>query len=119
MSKIEELENRLMELQKEFEEFKKEKENKGWIPEEEYKYYFYDKDTEIINTDEWVNDDIDNTRLKNKVIFKTLKEVKEYAEYIRAKKEYSYEFSEEEWENNDIKKYTIDYEYSCREFEIE
>lgn len=121
MSKIEELENKLMELQKEFEVFKnkEEKENKGWIPKFKNDYYYYDRDTEEIENTIWANYDSDNTRLKNKVIFKTFEEAKEYAEYIRAKKEYSHEFSKEEWENDDIRKYIIGYDYDREELYID
>lgn len=121
MSKIEELENKLIELQKEFEVFKnkEEKENKGRIPKYETDYYYYDRDTESVEDSIWIYDDADQTRLKNKVIFKTFEEAREYAEYIRAKKEYSYEFSKEEWENDDIRKYIISYGYDCEELDID
>lgn len=118
MSKIEELENKLMELQKEFEEFKN-KENKRWFPEKNRDYYYYDKDAEKVEGDVWQNRSIDNTRLKNKVIFKTFEEAEEYANYQKAKKEYSYEFSNEEWENSDISKYYIDYDYDCEDIDID
>ena len=64
------------------------------------------------------NDFADKTIIKYNKIFKTGEEAKEYADYLKAKKEYSYEFSKEEWENTNICKYYIYYDFDDKAFYI-
>ena len=116
------IDKKIEELRKEFNEkieelkreYKKEKSGK-WIPEEGEIYYFID---EGLNVD-WNcfdNDDIDEAIFKNNKIFETEEEAQEYANYLKARKEYSYEFSKEEWENDSICKYYIYYDFYNNNF---
>ena len=125
------IEQKLNKIEQELAEVKQEmkKEKEEWIPKNKETYWFYDKDREEPKTTYWSNTKTDNTRLKNKVIFKTEEEAQRYADYQKAKEEYSYEFSKEEWLNTIIKKYYIYYNYTskillisensiCRQMEI-
>lgn len=71
------------------EEYKKEKDGK-WIPREEEKYFFVTIDKEVDYYD-YRNDIVDEKILKYNKIFKTKEEAQEYADYLKAIKEYSYE----------------------------
>lgn len=53
------------------------------------------------------NEEFDKKVIKYNKIFKTYEEAQEYADYLKARKEYSYEFSKEEWVDLDIYKYHI------------
>lgn len=86
-------------------------ENEKWIPKHNEEYWYYDKDMEEIKFEPWFNSDGDNKRLKNKVIFKTEAEAERYKWYQAGKEAYSYEFSKEEWEDEDISKSYIYYDY--------
>ena len=94
------------------EKYKKEKSEK-WIPKDGEIYYYLAMDFSVsscVNLFDW----IDRTRFKFSKIFKTKEEAQEYATYLKARKEYSYEFSREEWESDGIDKYSIycDYDYN-------
>lgn len=113
------IDKKIEELRKEFnekidklkEEYKKEKDGK-WIPEEGEEYYYLSTDFSVSSC---VNllDSIDRTRFKFSKVFKTEEEAQEYADYLEARKEYSYEFSKEEWEDSGIQKYFIYYNHTC------
>lgn len=108
-NKINEIENNFKsEIDKLKQELNKDKE---WKPKYDEEYYFYNKDYESVDYTLWSNEEIDNIRLKNKVIFKTEAEAQRYADYQKAKEEYSYDFSKEEWEDDDIPKSYIYYDY--------
>ena len=107
------IDKKIEDLRKEFnekidkleEEYKGEKSSK-WIPEEGEVYYFIDEGLDV----DWNcfdNDDIDEAIFKNNKIFETEEEAQEYANYLIARKEYSYEFSKEEWEDFSILKHVI------------
>lgn len=119
-----EIENRISELENNFkseiDKLKQElnKDEEDWIPKRGDDYWYYDKDLERICEVPWCDDKHDNIRLKNKVIFKTEAEAQRYADYIKAKEEYSYEFSNEEWEDEDIPKDYIYYDYEDKKIEI-
>ena len=68
-----------------------------------------------VDCDIWDNDRIDNSIIKYNRIFKTKEEAQEYADYLKARKEYSYEFSKEEWKSEEIEKYIIYYSYLSKE----
>ena len=112
------IDKKIEELRKEFnekiDELKREykEKNEKWIPEVGDRYYFIDEE---LNVDwQWFdNDDTDEAIFKNNKIFKTEEEAQEYADYLKARKEYSYEFSKEEWENDRIDKYFIYYNHTC------
>lgn len=107
------IDKKIEDLRKEFnekidklkEEYKKEKDGK-WIPEEGEEYYYLSIDFSVSSC---VNllDSIDRTRFKFSKVFKTKEEAREYADYLNARKEYSYEFSKEEWKDDSIYKYYI------------
>ena len=115
---------KIEELRKEFnekiDELKREykEKNEKWIPEAGDRYYFID---EGLNVDwQWFdNDDTDEAIFKNNKIFKTEEEAQEYADYLKARKEYSYEFSKEEWEDTNIYKHYIYYDFEDKVFYID
>lgn len=100
------------------EKYKKEKSEK-WIPKENETYYYVLMDCLKVDADKWDNDKIDNTIIKYNKIFKTEEEAQEYADYLEARKEYSYEFSKEEWENTNIYKHYIYYDFDDKFFYID
>lgn len=95
--------------QKKISELKKDKKEQ-WIPEYGEKYWYYDKDNEVVLCDNWADTNTDKMRLENKVIFETEEAAERYAEYQKAKKEYTYDFSVEEWKDIDMNKYIICYQ---------
>ena len=109
--KIEELrkefENKIKELQ---EEYELEKSGK-WIPQYREKYYYLSSCLEIFSDINFENTLTLKERMKHSKVFKTKEEAQEYADYLKARKEYSYEFSREEWEDDGIDKYSIYYDY--------
>lgn len=106
MDKIKELENKIKNIQEELEELKN-KEKCEWILEVGDEYYYYDKDIETVERNIWYDDSTDHIRKANKVIFKTEEEAEEYADYISAKRRYTYNFTREEWKKENILKYYI------------
>lgn len=106
LNEIEKMENKLAKFKQELNKTKEE-----WIPKGNDGYWFYDKDEEEIDTEYWEDTYIDKTRLKNKVIFKTEAEAQRYTNYQKAKEEYSYKFSKEEWEDVETIKYFLYYSY--------
>lgn len=103
---------------KDIAEIKKENQEQ-WKPTNGELYYYYNKDTEFWYSKIWHGDRIDNLRLENKLIFKTIKEVERYANYQKAKRDYTYEFTQEEWENEHIGKYYIYYKAMSRKINID
>ena len=112
------IDKKIEDLRKEFnekvDELKREykEKNEKWIPEVGDRYYFIDEE---LNVDwQWFdNDDTDEVIFKYNKVFKTEEEAQEYADYLKARKEYSYEFSKEEWEDSGIQKYFIYYNHTC------
>ena len=110
------IDKKIEELRKEFnekvDELKREykEKNEKWIPEEGGRYYFVGIDLTVCCSINLL-DSIDNLRFEFIKIFKTKEEAQEYADYLKARKEYSYEFSREEWESDGIDKYSIYYDY--------
>ena len=120
MSNLEELKQKYDELGKEIE--KMEKGSTGrWKPEEAKGYWFLDSFGGAIGTN-WINNFRayrDNWRYINNNVFKTKEEAQKYRNYILARAEHIYEFANEEWENEGIKKYCIYYDYEDKELIIE
>ena len=115
--KIEDLRKEFNEKIKELKREYKEK-NEKWIPESGERYYFVNIDLTVgysIN----LLDSIDNLRFEFIKIFKTKEEAQEYADYLKARKKYSYEFSKEEWENTNIYKHYIYYDFDDKVFYID
>ena len=110
------IDKKIEELRKEFnekiEDLKREYEGKNekWIPKEGETYYFLDEEL-YVDWKYFDNDDTDEAILKYNKVFKTEEEAQEYVTYLKARKEYSYEFSREEWESDRIDKYSIYYDY--------
>ena len=112
----EEFENKIKELQ---EEYELEKSGK-WIPDYGEKYYYLSSYFEVLEDTNFENI-FSKGRIKYNKIFETRAEAQEYADYLKARKEYSYEFSKEKWENtntNAIYKHYIYYDFNDKTFYI-
>ena len=105
MRDIKEIEEEIKKLELEVEELKKKKEGK-WKPRYGEKYFFINirGAVDCYNND---NNTIDDYVINNTKIFKTSVDAAEYRKYITAKKEYSTDFTKEEWENRNITKYYL------------
>ena len=112
MTKIEELEQKINECQKELAELKEsKKENVGkWKPVEKEQYWYRNTDGKIY-TDFWSNHIYDEFRYKHTPIFKTEEQCERYWRFMDTVKEKSYEFTELDWRDDDIKKWVIQYDY--------
>ena len=110
MRDIKEIEEEIKKLKLELEEAK-EHNKANWKPKKGEKFYFINNygDTDSITCygDILLKDMINNNKL-----FKTREEAEEYRKYITAKKEYSTEFTTKEWENEDIEKHYIYFNYT-------
>lgn len=107
---IQEIEQKLNECQKALAELKESKKEGKWQPNYGARYWFR-CDNGDIDVDDWFDDAEDFWRYNNIPIFKTENECKRYWHFMDTVKEKSYEFSKEEWEDEDIKKYEIYYNY--------
>ena len=101
-----EFNEKIDELKKEYEKEK----NGKWIPQLREDFYYLNSGLYVLCTS-FQNIEADRKILKYSKIFKTEEEAQEYANYLIARKEYSYEFSKEEWEDDGIDKYSIYYDY--------
>lgn len=110
MTKIEELEQKLNECQKELAELKESKKEGKWKPEYKNKYWIRDDGGEI-GFDVWDNHEIDIWRYNNLPIFPTKEECERYWHFMDTVKEKSYEFSELDWRDDDIAKWVVEYDY--------
>lgn len=110
---IEVIEDKIKELQKEVEKLKA----KEWIPEIDEGYYFVGYTLEPV----WHMRDsrYDDQIIKYNKVFKTIEEAQDYANYLKARKEYSYEFSAKEWDDDSISKYYIRYFYNTKNMQID
>lgn len=117
MTKIEELEQKVNECQKELAELKESKKEGKWKPALN-KLYWYRGDEGINLFDTWENDEIDEWRRKNLKIFETEEQCEKYWKFMDAVKEKSYSFSEEEWEDDEVDKLVIYYDYTRKEFGV-
>lgn len=136
MTKIEELEQKLREAssgfefvineirkelvcyktQKELKESKKEK----WKPKSAEEYWFRNTDKgEIESICRYEGDCWDDWRVNNIPIFKTEEECERYWRFMDTVKEKSYEFSREEFENHNIRKHIIYYDFERKCFDID
>ena len=117
MTKIEELEQKLNECQKELAELKESKKECKWKPVEKEQYWYRSTDGKIY-TDFWSNHIYDEFRYKHTPIFKTEEECERYWRFMDTVKEKSYSFSEEEWEDDEVDKLVIYYDYTRKEFGV-
>ena len=100
---FESISNELNECQKALAELKESKKEGKWKPKYDEKYWYRDDcGTEV--SEYWVDDDYDEWRYNNIPIFKTKEKCK------------SYEFSKEEWKDTDIAKWRIDYDFGMKTF---
>lgn len=107
---IKEIENKIEELKQEVVKLKNE--NKGrWIPEKNMEYYFVGIDN-YVTCYRYEKDDLDKRVMEKTLIFKTEEEAKHYRDYLEALNEATYEFTKEEWNNSEIDKWSIYYNYA-------
>ena len=119
MTKIEELEQKLNECQKELAELKESKKEGKWLPKPAEEYWFRNTDKgEIESICRYEGDCWDDWRVNNIPIFKTEEECRRYWHFMDTVKEKSYEFSKEEWEDDEIGKFVIYYDYTRKEFGV-
>ena len=109
MSKLKELENKIKEIAQELEELKNKKTDK-WEPEDGEEY-FYVNGVLDIDSSIYRNDEFDNLIIKNSKILETEEEAKDYANYLKVKNKYTHIFTREEWEDENIDKHYIMYNY--------
>ena len=117
MTKIEELEQKLNECQKELAELKESKEGK-WKPTYG-DYYWLRDDWGNFRTHEYCAGDCMDWRLKNVPLFPTKESCERYWRFMDTVKEKSYSFSKEEWGKYNIRKYTIYYDFNRKEFGVD
>ena len=134
MTKIEELEQKLNEASSGFEfvinEIRKElvcyktqkalKESKKedkWKPTYGDEYWLRD-DLGNFRTCEYCAGDCMDWRLKNVPLFPTKESCERYWRFMDTVKEKSYSFSEEEWEDDEVDKLVIYYDYTRKEFGV-
>ncbi len=103
--------------QKEISELKKDKKEK-WRPFWGEFYFYYSKDMNNVYESRFCNSLEDNQRVENGLIYKTKAEAVRYANYQKVKKEYTYEFSKEEWEKAEIAKWAIEYDNTSEDLNI-
>ena len=115
MTKIEELEQKLNECQKALAELKESKKEGEWKPQIS-DYYWFRTSCGDVSGDDWTNDKYDDWRINNIPIFPTKEACERYWHFMDTVKEKSYEFTELEWKNDEIKKYTIYYNFLNDEF---
>lgn len=108
-----EFDNKIDQLKKEYQREK----NGKWIPNYGEEYFFLNARLQIYNDNNYEYEE-DKNAIKYNKVFKTYEEAQEYADYLKARKEYSYEFSKEEWENIEINKYTLYYNYEHKKIYI-
>ena len=109
MWNIKEIEEEIKKLELELQEAK-EYNKTNWKPKKGEKFYFInfcgETDWEICTEIDKMDYVINNTKT-----FKTREEANDYLEYITAKKEYSTEFTTEDWKNEDIEKCQVSFSY--------
>lgn len=120
-----------MNIDKKIEEVRKEFDEKIEKLKEEYEIkervkmtlregeeFYYLNGALVVVYSNFSNTPFDNMLIKYNRIFKTAEQAHDYANYLKARKEYSYEFSKEEWEDKEIDKYYIYYDYRYKKIGI-
>ncbi|MBR6613201.1 MAG: hypothetical protein IKK84_00350 [Clostridia bacterium] len=118
MTKIEELEQKLNECQKALAELKESKKEGKWKPKQGERFWFRDIDGDIVYTAYGNTNDVHNWRLSNLPIFPTEEQCERYWHFMDTVKEKSYEFSKEEWEDEQITKISIYYDYTLEKMNM-
>lgn len=94
-------------------------ERKGkFVPKVNQKYWFIEANGDFENyicdddsTDEWI--------IGHNIVFETEEECEEYKNYLLVLDKYSYDFSDEEWEESEyIDKYTICFDFTKKTIDI-
>lgn len=118
-NEIEEVQDRIQEL--EVEKEKVLKNNGRWKPSQgEYYYYYnyYNYNNKKISWHIWKDDGTDNYYYETRNCFKTKEEAKEYLKYQEALDEVTYEFTNKEWENKHLYKYYLCYDYADKKIYV-
>lgn len=120
MSKIEdmsldELSQVLIECQKALAELKESKKEGKWKPKIEEIYWVRNSGGESMSIC-WLGTSTDYWRYNNIPIFSTKTECERYCHFMDTVKEKSYEFSKEDFENEDSQKWFIAYDYHSKRF---
>ena len=116
MTKIEELEQKLNECQKELAELKESKKECKWKPTVGEKYWFKNDIGKVSHSTYMCS--VDECRANSVPLFKTQEQCERYWRFMDTVKEKSYSFSEEEWEDDEIDKLVIYYDYTRKEFGV-
>lgn len=94
-------------------------EKKGkFVPKIEQTYWFIDKHGNI-NDYSYDNDTWDEWILKYNPIFETQEECEEYKNYLLALDKYSYDFSQEDWADESIVKWSLCFDYKIKKIQRE
>ena len=117
MTKIEEIEQKLNECQKALAELKESKKEGKWKPTYGDEYWFRDTGGNF-RVSEYCAGDCIEWRLNNIPLFKTREECEKYWHFMDTVKEKSYEFSKEEFENENVYKFNIHYNHYSKCFVV-
>lgn len=118
MNKIEELENKMLEIAQEIAELKKGQNAGEWKPQLGEDYWFINDAGEKIRA-KWTDHNIDHWRIKNIQLFATIEECRKYVDYRKALNGQSYKFSEAEWNDGLSDKYYIEYNHIEGKFRVD
>jgi hypothetical protein len=117
---IEELEEQLNECQKALAELKESKKEGKWKPKEGEAYWFRLTDGtpyyDIVTVEDYK---IHEWRINNIPIFPTKEACEKYWHFMDTVKEKSYEFNDDEWEDDSFYKYHIRRQYYDKKFEVD
>lgn len=117
---LDELSQVLIECQKALAELKESKKEGKWKPAQDDEFWFRGINGAVVSEYYlYADNDSINWRINNLPIFKTKEECERYWHFMDTVKEKSYEFSKEEWEDSDIDKILICYDYDEKEFRTE
>ena len=111
--KLEDLKNKEFEITSEGLLKVVEKKTGRFVPKEGEKYWFINSKGCI----DWVkygnNDTIDRWVINHTPVFATYEEVEEYERYLETLDKYKYNFTAEEWKDNNINKCFLNYDIEC------
>ena len=105
-------------LQKVLSELKESKKEGKWKPKCNEEYWHRATDGEYVRWKRTVGVGVDDWRVHYIPVFKTEKECRRYWHFMDTVKEKSYEFSKEEWEDDDLKKYAIYFNYNQKRWNV-
>lgn len=104
----------LNECKKELAELKESKKEGKWAPKDGEVYWYRNSFGQICYETEGDKD----WKTHNIPVFKTLEACKRYWRFMDTVKEKSYEFSELDWRDDDIKKWVIQYDYMINQLVV-